>query len=108
MRVTFAIVVFSSACSLPVDSADQTVVDPAPTFSIVTGDFHAAVGGTNITFCDPGGTPCATPTPIQVRWGVPADVTGQSGLGFDPTAPVVVTYGASFAIGALSHFNFPT
>jgi len=110
MRMRCAVVMFVAACSSSssVDEGNQKVVDPAPTLSIVTGHFHDPVGGTNLVFCDPAGTACSVPPPMQVHWGVPADFTGQSGLGFAPTAPVVITYSTSFSIGTLSHFNFAT
>jgi hypothetical protein len=111
MRTTFVSVLLVGGCSLSLDATDQKdqkVVDPAPTLTIVTGDFHDPVGGDNIAFCNPGAAACTNPPPIQVRWGEPASGTEQSGLGFDPTAPVPISYGTSFSIGTLSHFNFPT
>jgi thrombospondin type 3 repeat protein len=100
--------VLLGGCSLSLGSEDQKVADPAPTLTIVTGDFHSPISGSNIVFCDPTTVACPQPPPMQVRWGEPASGTEQSGLGFDPTAPVVITYGTNFSIGTLSHFNFPT
>jgi thrombospondin type 3 repeat protein len=108
MRIQSVVLGVVAGCSLPVDNNAQDLVDPAPTLTIVTGDFHDAIGGTSTAFCDPLGAPCAMPPPIQVRWGEPTDGTPQSGLGFEPTAPVVIAYGTNFSIGTLSHFNFPT
>ncbi|MGE5186635.1 MAG: choice-of-anchor K domain-containing protein [Acidobacteriota bacterium] len=112
MRATWSAVLLVGGCSLPVTSTgsgEQPVADPAPTLSIVAGDFHDAVDGSSISYCDPSSTPaCAAAPSIQVRWGTPADATDQSGLGFEPTTGTTITYGSNFAIGTLSHFNFPT
>lgn len=97
------------ACSLSFSELDQQVADPAPTLSITSAGFHDAIGGINVTYCgEPGGTACVLSPPVQVRWGTPADGTNKSGLGFTPGAPHVIVYDASFTIGALTHFNFPT
>ena len=111
MRSTLAALVLAVGCSpssIHDGSGEQPVADPAPLLTVVTGHFHDAIGGTSIAYCDPTTTACAAAPTMQVRWGTPADVTDQSGLGFEPTAATTVTYGANFAIGALSHFNFPT
>jgi hypothetical protein len=110
MRSTFMTVLVLGGCSAAgsVASDQQEVADPAPTLTIVAGDFHSQVGGSSVSYCDPATTACSATPPIQVRWGTPADGINQSGLGFDPTAPVVITYGTNFSIGSLSHFNFPT
>jgi hypothetical protein len=95
--------------SLDTGSTQQAVADPAPTFSIVSTAFGSVVGGSSITYCGQGSYPVCITTPAdQVRWGTPAFATEQSGLGFDPGASHVVTYGEAFQLGALTHFNYPT
>src|SRR5258708_4264759 len=109
MRATWMMLLAAGGCSsLGLGKTEQQVADPAPTLSIVTGDFNSPVGGSNITFCDPSSTPCPTPPVMQVRWGDPGGGPTQSGLGFDPTSAVSIVYGTSFSIGTLSHFNVPT
>jgi hypothetical protein len=109
MRATCVWLLAVGGCSsFSLGSTEQEVADPAPVLTIVGGDFHDPVGGSSITTCDPGTTPCAATPVMQVRWGSPAEGTTQSGLGFDPTAPVTISYGTNFSIGSLSHFNVPT
>jgi hypothetical protein len=100
------------ACSSsPVDngSVSQEVADPAPTLTITSATFHTPVGGSSISFCGQTAAPaCLAPPPTQVRWGQPAGPTEQSGLGFAASAPHTISYGVSFPIGSLTHFNFPT
>ncbi|WP_017305274.1 THxN family PEP-CTERM protein [Spirulina subsalsa] len=44
----------------------------------------------------------------QVRWGDPATLSGQSGLGFQTTASLgLISSGSNFVLGELTHFNFP-
>ena len=97
------------ACSEPFGSVQQFVADPAPTLTITSARFHSVIGGTSINFC--GQTPfpaCVSGPPLQVRWGTPAQATDQSGLGWATAGAHTIVYGDSFAIGALTHFNFPT
>jgi len=109
MRASWMMLFAAAGCSsLKVGSTTQEIADPAPTFSIVTGDFHDPVGGSSIVSCAPGATPCAATPVMQVRWGTPGDGTVQSGLGFDPSAPASIVYGTNFSLGSLSHFNMPT
>lgn len=97
-------------CSSPgLDGVVQEVADPAPTLSIQSASFSNVVGGTSINFCGQTGYPACAATPVvQVRWGDPAFTVEQSGLGFDPAASHVIVYDESFALGSLTHFNFPT
>ncbi|HEY5947747.1 MAG TPA: choice-of-anchor K domain-containing protein [Kofleriaceae bacterium] len=97
------------ACSQPFGSVEQQVADPAPTLTITAAAFHT-VDGTSPTFCGQAGYPaCLAPPPTQVRWGISASTTTErSGLGFAAGAAHTVVYGESFAIGTLTHFNFPT
>jgi hypothetical protein len=87
----------------------QPVADPNPSFSITSARFWNVLGGTNTATC--GSSPdaaCTTSPAAQVRWGEPAYDTEQSGLGFAQTAATPITYGTPFALGGLTHFNFPT
>jgi hypothetical protein len=96
-------------CSQPFGTVEQEVADPAPTLTITSATFHSVLGGTNITQC--GQAPfaaCAAPPPLQVRWGQPAGPTEQSGLGWLTAGAHTISYGISFPIGTLTHFNFPT
>jgi hypothetical protein len=90
------------------NSTQQQVADPAPVLSITSAVFHGAVGGTNVSYCSPSGPTCAVNPPTQVRWGQPVDNINQSGLGFADAGAHTISYGTSFPIGVLSHFNFPT
>lgn len=98
------------ACSeLTFEAAKQPIADPAPVLTITSAEFHSPVGGLSINYCGQVGWPaCVAPPPTQVRWGTPAVVGSQSGLGFAPGAAHTIVYGVSFPIGALTHFNFPT
>jgi hypothetical protein len=116
MRVTLLTsLLVVSACSaegpLGVGDKVQELADPEPAFSIQSARFSNAIGGdpTTITYC--GSSPltaCASTPFAQVRWGIPAFATAQSGLGFDPAAGHVVVYNETFDLGSLTHFNFPT
>jgi hypothetical protein len=100
-----------SACSdMTFERSEQPVADPAPVLSITEARFHSNVGGTNLSFCGlhPTQSACAAVPPTQVRWGDPTVVGNQSGLGFAAGSPHTIVYGDSFAIGELTHFNFPT
>jgi hypothetical protein len=109
MRGKAAVLVLGlGACSPSYDSVEQDLADPAPTLSITAAAF-SGVNGTNPTYCGQAGYPaCLAPPPTQVRWGIAFGPTERSGLGFAAAAPAVVTYGTSFPIGSLTHFNFPT
>ena len=109
-----SLVVSASACTVEdpnVGGVGQEVADPAPGFSIQSASFSGAIAGdpTSVSYC--GSAPqsaCATNPFAQVRWGIPGGATDQSGLGFDPAASHVVTYDATFDLGTLTHFNWPT
>jgi hypothetical protein len=97
------------ATSPSLDGSSQEVADPNPTFSITAANFVNPVGGTLLTTC--GSAPdaaCAAAPAAQIRWGEPAYDTDKSGLGFAPEAGHALTYGTPFALGTLTHFNFPT
>jgi hypothetical protein len=116
MRVSLlASVLMVAACStegpVGVGATVQELADPEPAFSIQSAHFSNAIGGdpSTISYC--GSSPqtaCAAAPFAQVRWGVPAYTTDQSGLGFDPAGGHVVVYDESFDLGSLTHFNFPT
>ena len=109
MRGKLVVCVLVGGCTIQFADQEQEVADPAPTLSISATLFHSPVGGTSITYCGQAGSPSCTTTPAdQVRWGQPWDGTNKSGLGFDKSTSQVITYGTSFAIGTLTHFNFPT
>jgi hypothetical protein len=100
--------VFFLGCASPsLDSTSQQAADPNPFFSIPQASFENAVGGVDVYYC-PGGTSCTASPPAQVRWGTPAYATDKSGLGFTPDAGHPLTYGDSFRLGTLTHFNWPT
>jgi hypothetical protein len=110
MRGKAAVLVLGlGACSQSYDSIEQKLADPAPTLSITSAAF-TGVNGTNPTFCGQAMYPaCLAPPPTQVRWGIAAELAPErSGLGFASALSHVVTYGTSFPIGTLTHFNFPT
>jgi hypothetical protein len=108
MRLTSVLFLAAGCSSTNIGQATQEIADPAPVLSIVSGDFNNPAGGSRISFCDPSTTACSSAPSIQVRWGTPASGSTQSGLGFEPAASTTITYGATFAIGTLSHFNMPT
>lgn len=111
MRVrTVALLFVVGGCSdLGFGGVEQEVADPAPVLSITSASFSNAIGGSSVNYCGPAPyTACASGPIAQVRWGTPAFTTEQSGLGFDPAASHVIVYEESFAIGSLTHFNFPT
>jgi hypothetical protein len=112
MRGTaLASLLLAGACSTSVelDESVQQVADPAPVFSISSTSFSNVIGGTAINFCGQAGyTACAAPPVDQVRWGDPANPPEQSGLGFDAATSHVLSYNTAFALGQLTHFNFPT
>src|SRR3954466_11744162 len=97
MRLRFvACFLFSVGCSLDLGTTQQGVADPAPTLSISSTAFGSVVGGTSISYCGQGSYGVCLATPAdQVRWGTAAFATEQSGLGFDPAAAHVITYGDS-------------
>jgi hypothetical protein len=110
MRGKAAVLVLGlGACSQSFDSVEQKLADPAPTLAITSAAF-SNVDGTNPTFCGQGAYPaCLAPPPTQVRWGIAAQgAPERSGLGFATAGTHTVTYGTSFPIGSLTHFNFPT
>ena len=110
MRGKAAVLVLGlGACSQSYDSVEQKLADPAPTVTITSAAF-SNVDGTSPTFCGQGAFPaCLAPPPTQVRWGVAAPpALERSGLGFATAGLQTVTYGTSFPIGSLTHFNFPT
>ena len=107
-QVAVGLVLLGACSSVDSSSVEQQVADPAPTFSITSARFHSAAAPV-VSFCGQAGEPaCTSNPPTQVRWGDAVDGVNQSGLGFAATAPHVITYGAEFAIGELTHFNFPT
>ena len=115
MRTSLLVSVLAVAACNGMDGVgdvSQGVADPEPGFSIQGARFSNAITGdpTLVSYC--GSSPlsaCATTPFTQVRWGLPGDGTvGQSGLGFDPGASQVLTYGVTFDLGTLTHFNFPT
>jgi hypothetical protein len=102
-----------SACAAEENVGDvvQEVADPEPAFSIQSARFSNAIDGDPLTISYCGSAPqtaCAATPFAQVRWGIPAYETDQSGLGFDPGAAHVVVYDETFDLGTLTHFNFPT
>ena len=101
------LVLFMGCTSPSLDSKSQEAADPNPSFSISQASFENAIGGLDVVYC-PGGTACTATPPAQVRWGTPAFATDKSGLGFTPDAGHPLTYGESFRLGTLSHFNWPT
>ncbi len=109
-RVAWLLLAGACTTSTGLDESVQEVADPAPVFSVSSRSFTNVVGGTLINYCGQGSyAACAATTPVvQVRWGEPAYTVEQSGLGFDPGVSHVPTYGQSFALGKLTHFNFPT
>ena len=111
MRTKLAVsLLMVGACSdVSVNGTQQEVADPAPVLSIVDASFQNQVGGNPVNFCGQGvALPCATPPSVQIRWGQPVVATNQSGLGFEKTGAHTVVYGANFALGDLTHFNWPT
>jgi hypothetical protein len=116
MRMSLLVsMVAVGACSAegPASVGDvvQELADPEPAFSIQSARFSNAIGGdpSTISYCGSAPLTACTPTPFaQVRWGVPAYATAQSGLGFDPAASLVLEYEQVFDLGSLTHFNFPT
>ncbi len=113
MRGTSVGLVLFMGCASPsLESTEQAAADPNPQFAITGVTFENAVGGSDIHYC-PSTTDlyCAslpTPPAVQVRWGTPAFSTLPSGLGFDKTANTNITYNTPFALGTLTHFNYPT
>lgn len=114
---SLAWILFVGACSAGNGEPEtggvvQEVADPAPQFSIGAASFSNAIGGDPLTITYCGSSPqaaCATTPFAQVRWGIPAyDPNIKSGLGFDPAAGHVVSYGTAFDLGTLHHFNIPT
>ena len=111
MRTQVAVgLMLVGACSeMSFDAAEQPVADPAPVLSITSARFHSPVGGTSINFCGQALAPaCTAAPPTQVRWGTPATIGNQSGIGFGAAAAHTIVYGVDFPIGTLTHFNFPT
>src|SRR5690348_8624259 len=87
----------------------QEVADPAPVLSLSSVRFHDPVGGSSLAFCGQDTYPaCTAPPATQIRWGTPASGTDQSGLGFASSSSQTIVYDAAFALGELTHFNFPT
>jgi hypothetical protein len=116
MRASYSVLsvlvaVSGCASDYVVDDVVQEVADPEPAFSIQSARFSNAINGdpTTISYCGSAPqSPCAATPFAQIRWGIPAYDTPQSGLGFDPGAAHVLDYGVTFDLGTLTHFNFPT
>src|SRR5690349_9027526 len=117
MRKAVGLVFFLGCAGSPsLDGLEQKVADPDPSFSITKANFVNATGGTLLSGVNTCGsapldsTVCATGPSAQVKWGDPALelTTEQSGLGFQPGAAQPIDYTASFELGTLTHFNFPT
>lgn len=115
MRGAVAGLVLFIGCadSTTLNSSSQVIADPEPQFSITAANFINPIGGdpTTIHLC--GSSPdaaCTGANDAEIRWGIPAYTTDQSGLGFDvaASAPSAVVYGATFTLGTLTHFNWPT
>jgi hypothetical protein len=109
--VAVGLLVFAGCSESPsLSGTAQGVEDPDPQFSIDAVNF-IATGGSPSSVCGsaPDG-PCSTAPSAQVRWGIPAYGTSQSGLGFENAAstPSSIDYGVSFKLGELTHFNVPT
>jgi hypothetical protein len=71
-----------------------TINSTTPTWSNLVGGSGTSINVTNGNFLD-------------VRWGVPAGNTPNSGLGFDPFAPPAVNepINSPFLLGTLQHYN---
>ena len=105
--------VFMFGCASPsFDGSSQQVADPNPTFEITRTNFVTPTGGSDIASCGSAPADLITCPPMtsdaQIRWGMPADPTDKSGLGFTNVAAHALTYGTPFKLGTLTHFNWPT
>lgn len=81
----------------------------AVTISAVDGTWTGATGGSNINYYNGVTVSYGNGSEDQVRWGDPANSSGQSGLGFTGIAPPAINFGINdtFEIGQLQHFNNP-
>lgn len=115
MRKAVGLVFFLGCAGSPsLDGTEQEVADPNPSFSITKANFVNALGGPGLSGVNTCGSApdaaCASGPSAQIKWGDPALelTTEQSGLGFQPGAAQPIDYTTSFALGTLTHFNFPT
>jgi len=81
-------------------TASAALVDLTST----TASWSNVVGGTNISFPSPGSGNAEV---FQVRWGDGTTGAGNSGLGFNPSAPPTqsINTGDTFLLGNLIHYN---
>lgn len=70
------------------------------TLSGSSGTWSNTIGGTNINIETVGDE-------NQVRWGSPASLSGQSGLGFSGVGEIALDPDEVFQVGTLRHFNNP-
>lgn len=106
-RGQFASIAFTAALPLAVIAGLGTASAAPVTISATAPTWSNVVGGSNINFDTSGG---GNNTVTQVFWGRPASFFGgQSGLGFDPSAPAtsVVQTETAFQLGTLYHYNAP-
>jgi hypothetical protein len=106
-RRQFANIALAVVLPLAAIAVPDTAIAAPVTISATVPTWSNVIGGSNINFDTSGG---GNNTAIQVFWGRPASFfAGQSGLGFDPSAPAtsVVQTDTVFQLGTLYHHNAP-
>lgn len=92
--------VCASAIALALGTTLAALPAQALTLNSSVGTWGSVTGGSSINYTTVG-------LEQQVRWGDPATLNGQSGLGFTGIGALLLNPGSLFQVGTLRHFNQP-